>query len=370
MNILGLAVGRNTHTLVYDPSILEGSLGQEMIPNSSEGMKRIVELYPRMILVVGNREWGKAFMYAVHAECESIDIRYVPRPSKKGAKDNMAKFLTNVLSSGIMGKSFFQERKPDPKNGEDASEEHPWYRLSQEYNTATDEVRRARHLVLSTLSILFPEAVKPGQIDLKKGRPVPQPIPPGVWTKGMRRVLENPDPFFLEDEAMVRSTVRELAKKSLGKHIPREKRDHYLTLHLEYLTNLDKWLRVQEETLGRLREAISGHPIMQIDPDSVTLAVLCGYIGWRSWPSWRELQAFTGLLVSRVDEKGRPRIGRQRKMIRNYLYLMLGTKWGKEIVAAKDGVPIDPPLKTKVKRIEGLLGGLRRMYLSQELNAA
>ncbi len=369
MEKLGIAIGRNTYTLVWyassepqEKELVATQIVKE-VANTHEGVADVLNFEPEVLVVVGNKEWGKAFMFALHEACPRCVIRYVPKPSKKGSRENLPKFLAAVLQSGITGASFFAERKPKQEGDTEDPHPHAWYRMSHEYVTATDQVRRAKHLVLSTMAVLFPEAIRPSQDEIRKGRPMQNPLPPNIWTGKMKKVLQNPDPFSLQEDASVPEAVRTHAKTSLGRSVPREKREHYMKLHREYYANLLQWLKTQEEVLGRLSEAVGGHPMMQIDPKSVTLTVLCGFIGWREW-SWRELQSFCGLAVTRVDERGKPRISRMRKPIRNYLYLIATlTKWGKELVATKDGKLLDPPLKTRVKRIEGLLGALRRRYL-------
>ncbi|GEM_PF-3225053 len=377
MEVLGMVVGRNTHTLLWNKALEFGShlslekdqvaFCEDKIPNCQDGVQRIISLAPRYLVVAGNKEWVKAFLYCLQSEAgeESIAIRYVMRKAQKGTKEDMSKFLQNALQKGAKTVPFFAEpRNAMPVNAhQDDGQEHLWYRTAMEYMRASTEVRRAKHLVLSTISVLFPEAVRPSTRELHKVKAVPTPMPPDLWTQRMKIVLDNPDPFVLEDHSSAPMQIHILAADSVGRALPDDIRAHYKKIHAEYLQNMYAWQRVKEETMGRLQALVADHPLMAAAPDSELLAVVCGLVGWRAWPSWRELAKFAGLEVSRVDESGNPRISRVRAPLRNYLFLITTlTNWGKHIVDTKDGVPM-APTSSKVKRIEGLLGGLRRKYL-------
>lgn len=364
---LGVALGRSTHTLLWKNGADEWE--QKLIANAQSeehGVGEIFEMNPKTVVMVGNREWGTPLAYFLQEQnTNGLEIRYIGRPREKGKKIDFKKYLQHALGSGMIGRPFLAENlsKTEEIN-------HPWYRVAHEYLRAINEVRRAKHLVLSTLSILFPEVVKPSGIEMKKGQPIPYPVPPGIWNKNMKSVRENPDPELLQSESSVSDAVQTLAKKSLGQSLPKEVRTRYMRLHQEYLANLVAWEDNAEEAMARLKVFVREHPMAKAFPVTAESAiVVCALIGWREWPNWRQLRSFAGLAVTQLDSKGKPRIGRQRSEIRQYLFLLLKTTIAKDFVAEfevrvaeakKSGTPIR---HRNIKRIEKLLKELRKRFL-------
>lgn len=363
---LGVVLGRSTHTLLWKNGA--DDWGQKMIANAQSdkhGVGEIFLLNPKTVVIVGNREWGTPLSYFLQEHTSNgLKIYYIGRPREKGKKIDFKKYLQNALESGMTGHPFFAEQLPKTEEIN-----HPWYRVAHEYLRAINEVRRAKHLVLSTLSILFPEVVKPSGIEMKKGQPIPYPVPPGIWNKNMKGVRENPNPDLLQSEFSVPDAVRTLAKQSLGKSLPAEVRTRYTRLHQEYLVNLTAWEENAEEAMARLKVFVREHPMAQAFPTAESAIVLCALIGWRVWPDWRELRSFAGLAVTQMDAKGNMRISRVRGEIRQYAYLLLKSTIGKEMVSELDlraklakegGTPIR---HMNVKRIEKLLKELRKRFL-------
>lgn len=363
---LGVALGRSTHTLLWKNGADEWE--QKLIANAQSeehGVGEIFEMNPKTVVMTGNREWGTPLAYFLQEHTTNgLEIRYLGRPREKGKKFDFKKYLRHALESGMIGCPFLAEQllKTEEIN-------HPWYRVAHEYLRAINEVRRAKHLVLSTLSILFPEVVKPSDIEMKKGQPIPYPVPPGIWNKNMKSVRENPDPELLQSESSVSDAVQTLAKKSLGQSLPKEVRTRYMRLHQEYLANLVAWEDNAEEAMARLKVFVREHPMAQAFPTAESAIVLCALIGWRVWPDWRELRSFAGLAVTQMDAKGNMRISRVRGEVRQYAYLLLKSTVGKEMVSELDlraklakerGTPIR---HMNVKRIEKLLKELRKRFL-------
>ena len=341
-----VAIGRNTHTLVWKEA---EDFEEQPIANSEEGARYALQMRPDQILFVGNREWAIAMAHWLRTA--GIEVRYLAKPTEKGSRQSMAKFARAALGSGITGRFFFEEKRPSAQE-----EEHPWYRTAREYLSATNEVRRAKHLILSDLSVLFPEGVKPSLAEQKKGLPVPQPTPPDIWTKKMQPVLENPDPRILRlSRGGVPAEVRTLASRSLALSLSGEVRGRYEVLHKGHLANLRHWEARKIEAMERLQKMVGEHPMAADWPMSDSVVVVIGLLGWRKWPHWRELRSFAGLAVTRLDSRGKPRISRVRGEVRQYLYLLATrTKLGKELAG---------PAKKRVKRIERLLKELRLRYL-------
>ena len=340
-----LAIGRSTHTLVVREE--DGSFQEQKFANSRSGATGVLAEGVKRLIVVGNREW--AIACASFLSQSGVEVRYVGEKTQKGAKQNKVKFAQRVLAAGITGRPFFGEKRPEA-----SIDVHPWYRTAMEYYTATDEVRTAKHLVLSTLSVLFPEAVQPSREERKKGLPIPDPMPPGIWTKKMASVFEDPDPLKLQSNPVVPAAVRTLAENSLGLWIPPDVRDRYRELHKGYVNNLREWEERKKDAVDRLRNLVRDHPMLTDWPESDSVLVVIGFLVWRTWPSWRELRAFCGLDVTRIGDKG-PRISRKRPEVRQYLYLLMTrTKRARALAGTK---------KRRVKRIERLLKSLRLLYL-------
>lgn len=347
--VVGIALGRNTHQLVYKNE--DGGWTRDPVPNSSAALEKIFDLEPTCLVFAGNRQWGLPLAYSIRSQRNGeVDIRYLPKPTEKGKKINFAKFLQISMEKDFLGRNFFMEKRPEQEP------EHDWYKMAKEYIEITEEVRRAKHLVLSTMAVLFPEAVRPSSSEIKREKVIPQPTPSDLWTKKMGVVLKNPNPIGLENDLSVPGVVRILAKSSLGRNLPQEIRDHHANLHRDYLDNLRDWKVRKEKAMGRLKELVGDHPIVQNFPKSDSAVVLTALLGWRSWPSWRSnhLQSFCGLALTRLDSKGNRRTSRKRPEITNYLYLLATcTDKGKELSG-------EGPL---VRRLERLLKNIWRMGL-------
>lgn len=351
---VGVAIGRNTHTVVVVNGKVEETKKSD-IPNSQEGVEEVRKILQDLgeneVAFAGNRRWALPFACALVDQ--GVDCFYYvfkTERGKRGRTGNMANVLAKALQSGVKPKPFFREqpRKPAP-------EEMPGsYRVALEYLNAADRVRKLKHHLLDCLAVLFPEAVKAGKISrrTKAGMemlPVPRPQPPGIFTKRMRLVLENPDPFQLEDEQGVPPEVREFARKSLGRYIPLELRRKTLNDHRIFLAQYDHHVALKEAKMEEVRRIAAQHPLFELFDGRDTISLLIAFLGWRTWlgkRGWRGVRRFCGLDVSCIDSKGNPRISRVRPEIRQYLFLLKKTKKGGEITNGVEG---------RVKQLERLL---------------
>lgn len=360
--LIGIGVGRSTHTLVRVDGT--GRVEQSFIPNCLAGVEKVVEVLAddeaeKKVAFLGNHRWAMPFAYALKER--GIQCFYFPIKMERGSRGRIGgvvKVLGTALMSNIRPRPFFQERKiwmaPE--------QESRTYRLASEYLQVANEVREAKHHVLDGLSILFPELVPAGTTSkVVKGKrvdlPLPQPQPPGLFTKRMMPVLAKPDPLKLSEDPLVPWTVRELARKSLGRYLPKDLREQTMAGHQQALINYYQQVEYKEGKLQALKEAVSQHRLVQIFGEGDIISVVVAFLGWRAWPYWRELRRFCGLDVSRIDSKGRPRISRVRPEIRQYLYLLaIRTKIGREVT--KD-------VKRRVKKIERLLKYLWKEELKE-----
>ena len=358
---LGIAVGRNTHTLVTTG---DGKARKEYLANDHVGLAKALEHIRtggyKEITFLGNRRWATPFACALRAN--GIECRYlaVQTRGERGAKGNVGSLLAKLLESEIKGRPFFTERVESQPKTTGPEQMPATYRLALEYLDATNQVRRLKHHVLDCLAVLFPEVVKAGKTEVGRGEtsvalPIPEPQPPDVFGKKMRVVFEDPNPESLAERKDVPEAVRMLAQKSLGKFVPadlRKKTGEDLTSHL---ATYDKAVVLKESKIVELRERIQKHPLADQFSGGDLITVLLGLLGWRAWPHWRELRRYAGLDVSRLDSTGKFRTSRVRTEIRQYLYLLTTmTKEGRETVAGRKG---------KNKRLEHLLKQLRHRGL-------
>lgn len=359
--VIGIAVGSATHTVLWQGEpILDSEQEWQtvLISNEFEAIDQILELEPEDVVFAGSHRLAEPLAYALRDALGSeVSIRYLARQKMgRGVRENVPKFLQASLWNLLVGRNFFGEKRIGVGT---PPEEHPLYATAMEYHNATDEVRRGKHHLLSDIKILFPEAIRPSLAERKKARPIPQPSPPDIWTKKMRVVLENPDPFVLAGSDSAPPAICVLAAHSLGRHLPDEVKRRNTVLHREHLNGLRVWEDNKALSLERMRELVGGHPIIrEMFPESDSAIVLCAFLAWKAWSGkrhgWPSLVRFVGLDVSEVDSKGKPRISRIRPAPRQYLYLLMTrTKIGREIAGQGKRVP----------RMERVLKHLWKHYL-------
>lgn len=354
-----IAIGRNTHVVVRKTDT--GKADKQPVSNSYEGLMSVygmaVDDKTVPLLMTGNKQWGTDF--ACGLLNRGILVNYVAKPTQKGARENLPKFAERVLIAGdVFGHPFTADKRPTGL----IQEPHQWYTLCMQYHSATDTVREQKHLVLSTLVRIFPEAVRPPYAEVKKAekqnKPMPEPLPRyDIWTKKMLRVLANPDPYLWQLDTRAGEVPIEiiaLAKKSLGLEISEEAREHYLGLHAQHLANLRTAEETKEYVYQALFEAVSDHALVVAFPDSVIAVTLAGFLGWRTWQKWEWIRSFCGLAVDRFDGE-KHHVNGKRPEIRQALYLLatLTTK-GKEFSHGKTH---------RIKRIETVLRELHKAYL-------
>lgn len=354
-----IAIGRNNHVVVRRTDT--GKVSKEPVPNSYEGLISVygmaMDNKAVPLLMTGNKQWGTDF--ACGLLNRGILVNYVSKPTKKGARENLPKFAERVLGAGdVFGHPFTADKRPTGL----IQEPHQWYTLCMQYHSATDTVREQKHLVLSTLVRIFPEAVRPPSAEVKKAekqdKPMPNPLPRhDIWTKKMMRVLENPDPYTWQSDtrsAEVPAEIIALARKSLGLEISADARGHYLGLHAQHLADLRAAQETKEYAYHALFEAVSGHQLVTGFPDSTIAVTLAGFLGWRTWQKWEWIRSFCGLGVDRFDGE-RHHVNGKRPEIRQALYLLATlTKKGKEFSHGKTH---------RIKRIETVLRELHKAYL-------
>lgn len=351
---IGIGVGRNTHTLVLLEQGAEKEAKELFLPNSLEGVERVVKLAKEngqdQVVFLGNYRWATPFAYALQQR--EITPFYYPlriERGKRGRVGSVSEMLLKVVGSGIRPRPFF---KKEPARIRPKEELPTSYRLALEYLDITNEIRELKHHLLDCLSILFPEVVRAGKTTkLIKGQeiklPVPEPQPPDIFTKKMRLVLENPNPYLLVHEDRVPEEVRVLALDSLGRMIPRGLWEKTLADHRQFLIEYDRQLKLKQAKMKELKTKVAPHRLMELFGEGDIITVLTAFLGWRAWPNWRELRRFCGLDVTRLDSQGKPHISRVRPQIRQYLYLFATrTNEGKKITAG---------VKGRVKRIERVL---------------
>lgn len=357
---LCIAIGRNTHVVVemYET----GEITKQQVPNSYEGMMSVCDMAvahkTTPLLMTGNKQWGTDF--ACGLLNRGVLVNYIAKPTQKGARENLPKFAERVLiAEDVFGHPFTADKRP--KLGL-IEEPHQWYTLCMQYHGATNTVREQKHLVLSTLVRIFPEAVRPPSAEVKKagekGIPLPDPLPRrDVWSKKMLPLLENPNPCAWQSDARAEEISPEiivLARKSLGLEISTEAREHYLGLHAQHLADLRAAEETKEYAYEALFEAVAGHALVDAFPDSVMAVTLAGFLGWRKWQRWEWIRSFCGLGVDRFDGE-KHHVNGKRPEIRQALYLLATlTSKGKEFSRGKTH---------RIKRIETVLRELHKAYL-------
>ncbi len=357
-----IAIGRNNHVVVRRTDT--GKFNKEPVPNSYEGLMSVYGMAiadkTMPLLMTGNKQWGTDF--ACGLLNRGVLINYVGKPTQKGTRENLPKFAERVLAAqDVFGHPFSADKRPKPK-GTEVPPPHEWYSLCDAYHSATNVVREKKHFVLSALVRIFPEAVRPPYLEVKKakekGTPFPDPLPRhDIWTKKMAVVLANPDPRIWQSDARAEEVPVEiiaLAKKSLGLEISEEARGYYLGFHQEHLKDLHAAQETKEYAYQALFEAVSGHPLVAAFPDSVIAVTLAGFLGWRTWQKWEWIRSFCGFGVDRFDGE-KHHINGKRPEIRQALYLLATlTAKGREFSHSKTH---------RIKRIETVLRELHKAYL-------
>ncbi|HBV33453.1 TPA: hypothetical protein DEB72_02965 [Patescibacteria group bacterium] len=348
-----IIIGRNTHTVVMgEDRVVE-------VANSSAGLEKVRELAlsnSGAVQFMGNRRWAIPLASALKER--GIEPKYLAVETKAGSRGGFKKTALKFLEQGVEGRPFFLEKRPSgPPPGSNMS----WNEAAETYLTAANNVRRAKHNLLSNLSVLFPEVVKPSSGDIKKGRPVPNPAPSDLWTKKMRPVLENPDPFCWDNSTSL-PIVAELAQQSLGKFVQASDRNEYRRRYNQALYEFNMAEKEKDKAMEKLKGLVAEHALVKAFPDSEIVVVLAGLVGWREWSNWRELRSYCGLAVTRIDSKGKARTSRVRPHTRMYLYLLATrTKRGK--VLAGDATK-------RIKRIQHLLKKLWQGALRPNADSA
>ncbi|MBI2052376.1 MAG: hypothetical protein HYT38_01705 [Candidatus Sungbacteria bacterium] len=371
----GIGIGRNTHTLVMvdvqpdqEPKVV---VTEQYVPNSYSGAMDVVSIVssngnPRQVVFTGNIRWGTPFAAMLrNKDIEPFYYRFMAERGQRGRVGNVAKSLVTILTTGVRSRPYFLQ-KQTVAEGEAEKLPHT-HRVALEYLKVTDQVRQTKHHVLDGLVVLFPECVRSeGRKVGGETLPVPQPQPPGLFTKGMQLVLANPDPFELDHHYGVPVEVRVLAANSLGRWVPQDFRAQVMSTYQCDLTNYYAQLERKETKMAELRELMAEHPLVVKYGGGDIITVVAALIGWRTWPYWRELRRYCGLDVSRLDSTGKPRISRVRPQIRQYLYLFMSmTKVGKEMAAEVTNVRQDGTKRThlRVKRLEHVLKAFWRECL-------
>lgn len=369
MTKFGIGIGRSTHTLVtvHQEDGQEPDVEEQYIPNDLSGVVDVAKVVfgngsISEVVFTGNIRWGTPFAAALKGEgIEPYYYRFQAERGKRGRVGNVAKSLMQILTTGVRSRPYFLQKQ---EAGLDGEEKLPsTVRIAREYLDATDQVRTAKHHVLDGLVILFPEAVKSETTEKRDGTvlPVPEPQPPGLFTKKMEPVLANPDPFELTTDEDVPEAIRTLAKCSLGRWVSQDFRAQVSENYRRDLRNYYTQLARKEAKTEELCELMAGHPLVIMYGGGDIIVVVAALIGWRMWPKksgWRELRHYCGLDVSRLDSMGKPRISRVRPEIRQYLYLFMSmTKAGREIAAEVTNVREDGTRRPhlRVKRIEKVL---------------
>ncbi len=379
MTKFGIGIGRNTHTVVAvsQEQGQEPEVTERFVPNDHSGAMDVAELVsangsPKQVVFCGNVRWGTPFAAMLRElGIEPLYYRFMAERGKRGKVGNVAKSLVTILTAGALARPYLLQKQELPDEAELIAKLPNTHRVALEYLEATDAVRQAKHHVLDGLVLLFPEAVRTEQA--KKGPdgealPVPEPQPPGLFTKGMERVLENPDPFALATDLEVPDAISTLAACSLGRYVPEDYREQVAANYQRDLRNYYVQLARKQGKMEELRALMEGHSLLAEYRDGDIITVIAALIGWRKWPHWRELRRYAGLDVSRIDSTNAPRISRVRPPIRQYLYLfMTMTTAGKEIAARVSNTREDGSRRPhlRVKRLEKVLKTFWRTCLKE-----
>jgi hypothetical protein len=329
---VGIAVGRQTHCLL----LVEGEkIESEYIANSLTGLTRAlvlaIALEIKEIYILGNRRWATPFCYGLKDRgLEPFFIPVATERGKRGARGNNEKLLGGLLKdSSFPRKPFFKEQM--------VVSEPPILRLVHEYIEATDKVRELKHRIMDSLCLLFPEAVKAGTTEKRIGDqtfslPLPDPQPPDLFLKKMKKVLENPDIQVLQNNPDVPGEISTLAKTSLAKFLPPQNLEKLLSDHKELVESYYKWVGIKEEKMAAVAKIAKSHPLVEAFGGGDLAIILSASLGWRQWEKFNWLRHHVGLDVTRIDSRGRHHISRVRPWIRQYLYLLITrTNKGREM---------------------------------------
>jgi len=132
----------------------------------------------------------------------------------------------------------------------------------------------------------------------------------------MRPVLENPNPLAFAQNNGVPETVKILALQSLGRSIPANVRGSETESLRSFVAKYDVGTRTKEEKMEELRVIFETHPAVSEFGGGDLIIVVLAFLGWRTWPHWRELRRYCGLDVSCADGNGKLHISRVRPHIR------------------------------------------------------
>ncbi len=353
---IGLAVGKSTHTVVA-LNTDEGTT-KMFVANSQAGLKKIINILQereeKSIVLAGNRRFAVPLAYGLKQL--GIKVFYYSLPTereKRGKVGSIASKLPLVLQNqNLKLRPFFQESPHRTVN----PEKLPSFRLAIEYGRKTKELQSIILQLYDHLAILFPEIVPIKKTSIRQGEknislPVPEPKSPGLFTIKMRPALQNPNPRVLEKMEEIPPSVKILAASSLAKYVPKTIYNETMHRYQRLLARYEQALEEKTMAIEALRQQVENHVLVKLFNDCDTIYVLLGFLGWRSWPHWREIRSFCGLDVTRTDKRGRAHISRKRPEIRRSLYLLATrTNKGKEITQGLKSKP-----HSKVKRIEKLL---------------
>lgn len=322
--MIGIAVGRKEHQLILKNE--KGIMQLPPIPNTRQGAEKLIELLKSFsqneVVFLGNWRW--ALPLACFLDSRKVKCFYFPM--QRGTRGKIGSVLRQMMESNTTPRPFFTEKHFFlPPEGLLP------LRLVKEYLTLADEVRAAKHRVEDLMLCIFPELAQ------RKN----------LFSPKMKKVLENPDPFFLAVSPEIPYSIKILAQNTLARYIPPPLRKRALQDYQTAYQQLLEALKAKEEKLNEIRRLFASHPIAQMFGGCDTAIIVAAMIGWRKW-EWRQLRRFCGLDVTRIDSKGRPRISRSRPYIRQYIYLLTGTKLGREITKNIKG-------HARVKKIEKLL---------------
>lgn len=307
--MLAVAVGSRTLKLVSEN--LEGDPTE--VNYDVEGLEEIVvqsESNGREVLLAGNRRWCEALAYAITAR--GFPCFYLGR-IESGDQKGLVGFVKTALKKGFRGRPFFGSTNDvSPKETD-----HPWINLANEYERTNKDVRRGKHRVLDALRVLFPELLK---------------LEEKLWHPDRKKALmtaaiKNDWSYFETEYAMKFA-------ESIAKDVPEKRDEEARSWLVDALKNLGEAEWRKEEVAGRIETEVGDHPVVKAYNDSFTAMMVVLMVGWRKWANWRHLRSYAGLAVTRIDGKGRPRIGRQRGIIRTNLYHLRLSSRGKEVVAA------------------------------------
>src|SRR3989344_2414043 len=280
---VGIGVGKQTHTLVRFEKA-DGTLqvaSKQYISNSADGLDELVQSLNGCgeVTFLGNHRWATPLACALQGR--EIKCTYFPLTTergKRGRTGDVGEMLRKRLISGIAPRPFFAARKDRDVKVE--PELPTSYRIGLEYLDAANRVRILKHQILDCLGVLFPEAVRAGTTTQKPREggeiklPVPQPQPPDLWTKKMRSVLQNPDPFSLAESSDTPPEIRQLAAKSLGRYVPAELRQKSAADLAKFLREYDDHVVLKDRKLGSVHDAASTHPLYELFEAGDVIAVL------------------------------------------------------------------------------------------------